>query len=62
MVFKSTIESCKGCYSNISGTCTYYFRFFATIEDCPCNKCIIKMVCKEACDEYRDLIPGNVTK
>ncbi len=45
-----TDSICKGC--NLYEVCYKGFTFKGNNKYCPCSKCLIKMMCKEACDEY----------
>jgi hypothetical protein len=52
--------SCKGCIK--SGFCDLQMN--GTTYDCPCNQCLVKMVCQvEICDElnkyYKDFFNFN---
>lgn len=42
------MENCKGCL--IEGLCGY--KHVAKTKKCPCGMCLIKVVCKTACEEY----------
>lgn len=44
---KYYIELCKGCV-NIKEGCVYT-RFSSL---CPCTKCLVKVTCEVACDDY----------
>jgi len=39
------MKNCEGCYIQISCVHIKYS------EACPCIMCIVKMICREACDE-----------
>lgn len=55
-------DICKGCASK--GNCTYYpAQFYGDgIDKCPCNKCLIKGICRDACEKYIKSHGGNVIK
>ena len=38
-------EQCKGCLS-------YTTCWFANVKNCPCRKCLIKVMCTIPCDLY----------
>ena len=43
-------EKCKGCNSHGSFIkCMDY----VIADNCPCQTCLIKMVCTQACDEFK---------
>ncbi len=57
---KELERNCDGCYANTPNTfnnlgCSLLFPpykdLIIDISKCPCNICIIKMVCKDQCDE-----------
>jgi len=41
-------EECKGC--SVVDDCG--FLFFNTEETCPCFNCLIKPMCRKACEEW----------
>jgi len=53
----STNKYCKGCY-----TLSYVYLYGPKLEctyvrynkdgQCPCTKCIVKMICQQGCPEY----------
>lgn len=52
-------SECKGCLAlNQYGQClngldTYYT---SETDKCPCNKCIVKMICRDECKEFREFL------
>jgi hypothetical protein len=44
----TVIKNCKGCY--VINGCIY--KEHSTL--CPCSICLIKVVCREICDEHLD--------
>ncbi len=50
---KPTKEStCKGC--NLHEVCLRDYTRENDVGSCPCSTCLIKMICKKACDDYID--------
>jgi len=56
--FSKKYEVCEGC--TITGRCVVQERtskfpedLYIFVEGCICRTCIIKMVCTESCDNYR---------
>lgn len=47
------MEFCKGCCRK---PCTYSSEY---IEECPCGICLIKGVCRRACDDFIDFVGGK---
>ncbi len=46
-LMKNNIDECSGCRSiTIRGGCKY-----KTIEDCPCENCLVKVVCTLPCPD-----------
>lgn len=51
--------NCDGCYSfvlfndnELDNECTYTRGGIRDILNCPCKKCLIKSMCKDACDNF----------
>jgi len=42
---KKTMNNCKGCNSDKHCAYTEYSN------DCPCSKCLVKVICLDICDE-----------
>ena len=42
----------KGCYTNATSMCGVSNS--GLYKDCPCHICLIKMMCYDGCDEYRN--------
>ena len=56
------ITDCKGCNST-SQMCTALYKLKGdNIIACPCPICIVKMICKEICQEYTDYYIIDVTE
>ncbi len=54
-------DSCKGCYiyeNNIHGCSTSYS---SNVTNCPCQNCIVKMICKMGCQDYKDCEKESTT-
>ena len=56
-----TKDNCNGCYRKETELCLFLYAFdhkyldkklVIDVDDCPCNDCIIKVVCNTACEEY----------
>jgi hypothetical protein len=45
-------ELCQGCLTNNQCDQT-------PIKDCPCIRCIVKSMCRDACEEYEIFIDPN---
>ncbi len=43
----NTNEHCSGCVSNSCGSDQYNDK-----GQCPCTKCVVKMMCKKACYDF----------
>ncbi len=53
----TTNNDCKGCYSKSrNNICVRMHHYKNGI--CPCVTCLIKVMCMEACDEYRKFWRG----
>ncbi len=53
------MKYCDGC--NTKGQCKELFkraadkrRYSKSRMKCPCNMCVVKMVCEDPCDEYKE--------
>lgn len=42
------MRPCKGCTDN--GMCTLQTKGSIAINECPCQKCLVKGICKEPCE------------
>lgn len=51
-------EECKGCYGTNIGCLLVYNEQFA--KKCPCNKCLVKMVCDDLC-EIRKVVYDSIS-
>jgi hypothetical protein len=51
-------EECKGC--RLDGNCFYHLnpKISETVQ-CPCIDCLVKAMCSEACEEWREYIRLN---
>jgi len=54
--------NCDGCYSfvlfndiEIDNECTYTRGGIIDLLNCPCKKCLIKGMCKDACDNFNKI-------
>ena len=48
---------CKGCltYNEKNDRCSdLVVSLFDSKKDCPCKECLIKVMCKEGCKDYRE--------
>lgn len=46
-------DQCKGCYMDMQfSVCPY--RTNIKYEDCPCFECLVKGVCQDVCDLYKE--------
>jgi len=45
-------EGCQGCLSAARVKCYYFIKGAASIVKCPCRKCLVKGICREACDDF----------
>ncbi len=48
-----TTNKCEGCHTYINAGFRCSTRLIKQSDRCPCIICLIKVVCKKACDEYR---------
>ena len=51
---------CEGCSAAIPdevGKCDWLVRHETNKGDCPCTDCLIKMMCKHACHDFRVASP-----
>ena len=48
---KKKIMRCDGCYT-IKEVCDLHVVGEDAVIDCPCRKCLVKMVCDDACEPY----------
>jgi hypothetical protein len=49
------LEGCDGCRTNELGLCDHKIlleHFALTGIECPCEKCVVKMICSSGCEEY----------
>jgi hypothetical protein len=46
-------EKCKGCKALDEG-CPLIF-YYANTDECPCFKCLVKIMCSQACDDWRKI-------
>lgn len=54
-------KECQGCLINVMYNPLCAIRDLAT-TNCPCQKCIIKMVCCDGCPEYSHFFKLNQIK
>jgi len=47
-----TINHCEGCLTTTSKTTYCTFIFYNNEGQCPCSKCIVKMMCERACYRF----------
>ena len=55
-------EDCKGCRSYFEGTPDKCSVIVPIKFPCPCSTCLVKGVCKQACDEFEfvhGLVPSK---
>lgn len=56
-------DECKGCLSNYGASFICPVRISrlkrVKLDVCPCQTCLIKVMCSEACDEYKKLWPED---
>ena len=45
-------KTCKGCYSFDECGIPYHHGWYEA-EKCPCNICLVKVVCRGICDDFR---------
>lgn len=54
------VEECRGCKSYImlplKAECRFTIEGVSDIPDCPCKKCLVKVVCVEVCDPLSKII------
>jgi len=53
-----TRNYCYGCCIYIEYTCS--FTIPNEIEECPCRMCLIKMVCRIACEEHETFFKNRI--
>ena len=57
---KDNIDECKGCKSCIDPfstqlqICFYNMQHIHFIDNCPCRKCLIKVMCNTLCKEFKE--------
>ncbi len=55
MVTIFNISNCDGCFTliNLNGylSCSYFFN--NKDGSCPCTNCLVKVICEEACSNYK---------
>ena len=54
-------NNCKGCLLYETDSVGCITRNSPNIINCPCNNCIIKMLCKTGCQEYKDCEKESIT-
>lgn len=56
------MKKCRGCLIK----CADFFEYIAgritrtIIDECPCNICLVKMVCIRGCEEYQIFSDNNI--
>ena len=53
---KQTTENCKGCKDKIGVTNECYFVRYVEVFTCPCFICIVKVMCKNRCEDFEDFV------
>ena len=52
-------DHCKGCFSDTQNFCSY--SEYNTYSECPCSKCVIKVMCNRPCDKFKGFQEYNCT-
>ena len=55
----STTMGCEGCAIFVDGQCNIVA---ASPDLCPCKECVLKVMCSEFCDEFKDSLHSWRTK
>ena len=51
------MKECKGCLNlNSIGRCGSRLDRIPESNQCPCLNCVVKMVCRKECKEFRDFL------
>lgn len=50
-------KECKGCYSETIGSFCVSMYYYQN-DECPCATCLIKVMCRNACDKYEAVWRG----
>ncbi len=45
-------DGCRGC--NLYGVCYAAYTLNIDLEKCPCSTCLVKMMCKQRCNEFME--------
>ena len=58
------MKYCKGCCSREGCIVVIHIKYTLEergliLDDCPCSMCLIKVVCRESCDDYTNFRMGE---